>query len=325
MRPALHALAALLFAAIGAGAAQAEPANYPNRVIKFIVPFTPGASTDLTARLFAQKLSQSLGQQIIVENRPGAAGTIATQAVARSPADGYTILASSNIEITITPNLQKVQYDPVHDLAPLVRTVTVPSVLVSAGNAEYRSMKELLALIKEKRGKYSYGTPGTGSAMHIAVEVMREKAGLDLVQVPYKGAPPVLADAMAGSITFGVVGLPPAVSLIRSGKLQALALMSPKRSAVLPDVPTFAEATGMELADFPIWYAFFAPAGTPADITGKLEAETIAVLKDPELVRKLVGAGMDVTAQPSQPFLETIKSESASYAAIFKRLNIKAE
>ncbi|CAN0344028.1 unnamed protein product, partial [Phaeothamnion confervicola] len=199
------------------------------------------------------------------------------------------------------------------------------SVLVAACTAPYRSMKELLALIKAKNGKYSYGTPGTGSAMHIAVEAMREKVGLDLVQVPYKGAPPVLADAMAGSITFGVVGLPPAVSLIRSGKLQALALMSPKRSAVLPDVPTFAEATGMELTDFPIWYAFFAPAGTPADIAGKLEAETLAVLKDPELARKLVAAGMDVTGQPSQAFLETIKAESASYATIFKRLNIKAE
>ena len=122
-----------------------------------------------------------------------------------------------------------------------------------------------------------------------------------------------------------MVGLPPAVSLIRSGKLQALALMSPKRSAVLPETPTFAEATGMELADFPIWYAFFAPAGTPADIAGKLEAETLAVLKDTELARKLVAAGMDVTGQPSQAFLESIKAESASYAAIFKRLNIRAE
>ena len=214
---------------------------YPNKPIRMIVSLPAGGGVDIMARLIAQPLSVRLGQQIIVENRPGAAGTIATQAVVRSPADGYTILASSNIEITITPNLQQVQYDPVRDLAPLVRTVTVPSVLVSAGNAQYRSMKELLALIKEKRGKYSYGTPGTGSAMHIAVVLQTRPllASLDLVQVPYKGAPPVLADAMAGSITFGVVGLPPAVSLIRSGKLQALALMSPKRSAVLPEVPTF--------------------------------------------------------------------------------------
>ncbi len=320
MKTRYFALALCAFVVLPAAA---QP--YPNKPIRMIVSLPAGGGVDIMARLIAQPLSVRLGQQIIVENRPGAAGTIATQAVVRSPADGYTILASSNIEITITPNLQQVQYDPVRDLAPLVRTVTVPSVLVSAGNAQYRSMKELLALIKEKRGKYSYGTPGTGSAMHIAVEAMREKAGLDLVQVPYKGAPPVLADAMAGSITFGVVGLPPAVSLIRSGKLQALALMSPKRSAVLPEVPTFAEATGMELTDFPVWYAFFAPAGTPADITGKLEAETIAVLKDPELVKKLVAAGMDVTSQPAQPFLETIKVESASYAAIFKRLNIKAE
>jgi tripartite-type tricarboxylate transporter receptor subunit TctC len=300
--------------------------SYPSKPIRRIVSLPAGGGVDIMARFVAQGLSQRLGQPIIVENRPGAAGTIATQAVARAPADGYTILASSNIEITITPNLQTVSYDPIKDLAPLVKTVTVPSVLVAAGNAPYHSMKELLALIKnDKNGKYSYGTPGTGSAMHLAVEVMREKAGLDLVQVPYKGAPPVLADAMAGSITFGVVGLPPAVSLIRSGKLQALALMSPKRSAVLPDTPTFAEATGMQLTDFPIWYAFFAPAGTPPEILAKFEAETLATLKDPELVKKLVAAGMDVTAQPAQPFLESMKTESASYAAIFKRLNIRAE
>lgn len=321
MRSVIFALAVGMFAL--AGPAGAQP--YPNKPIRMIVSLPAGGGVDIMARLVAQALSLRLGQQIVVENRPGAAGTIATQTVARSPADGYTILASSNIEITITPNLQAVPYDPVRDLAPLVKTVTVPSVLVSAGNAPYRTMKELLVLMKQKSGKYSYGTPGTGSAMHVAIEVMREKAGLDLVQVPYKGAPPVLADAMAGSITFGVVGLPPAVSLIRSGKLQALALLSPKRSAVLPDTPTFAEATGMELTDFPIWYALFAPAGTPAEITGKLEAEILATLKDPELAKRLVAGGMDVTAQPSHPFLEAIKTESASYAAIFKRLNIKAE
>ena len=312
-----------LCAAWAAGPVAAQP--YPSKPIRMIVSLPAGGGVDIMARLVAQNLSQRLGQQIVVENRPGAAGTIATLAVARAPADGYTLLASSNIEITITPNLQAVPYDPVKDLAPLVKTVTVPSVLVASGNAPYRTMKELLTLMKEKSGKYSYGTPGTGSAMHVAVEVMREKAGLDLVQVPYKGAPPVLADAMSGSLTFGVVGLPPAVSLIRSGRLQALALLSPLRSAVLPDTPTFAEATGMELTDFPIWYAFFAPAGTPAEIVGKLETEILASLKDPELVTKLVAAGMDVTGQPSLPFLEAIKVESAAYARIFKRLNIKAE
>lgn len=323
MRSVFFALAACVAAIAIAGPAGAQP--YPAKPIRMIVSLPAGGGVDIMARLVAQALSLRLGQQIVVENRPGAAGTIATQTVARSHADGYTILASSNIEITITPNLQSVPYDPVRDLAPLVKTVTVPSVVVSAGNAPYRTMKELLVLMKQKSGKYSYGTPGTGSAMHVAIEVMREKAGLDLVQVPYKGAPPVLADAMAGSITFGVVGLPPAISLIRSGKLQALALLSPTRSPVLPDTPTFAEATGMELTEFPIWYAFFAPAGTPAEITGKLEMEILATLRDPELVRKLNAGGMDVTAQPSQPFLEAIKAESASYAAIFKRLHIKAE
>ncbi len=183
MKAAAVALCAC--AAWAAGPAGAQP--YPSKPIRMIVSLPAGGGVDIMARLVAQGLSARLGQQIVIENRPGAAGTIATQAVARSPADGYTILASSNIEITITPNLQPVGYDPVKDLAPLVRTVTVPSVLVAAGTAPYRSMKELLALIKAKNGKYSYGTPGTGSAMHIAVEAMREKVGLDLVQVPYKG------------------------------------------------------------------------------------------------------------------------------------------
>lgn len=322
LKTALHWM--LLALALSSGYAVAQ--SYPSKPIRMIVSLPAGGGVDIMARLVAQELSQRLGQPIIVENRPGAAGTIATQAVVRSPADGYTILASSNIEITITPNLQAVPYDPIKDLVPIVKTVTVPSVLVAAGNAPYKSMRELLNLIKtDKGGKYSYGTPGTGSAMHVAIAVMRENAGLDLVQVPYKGAPPVLADAMAGSLSFGVVGLPPAVSLIRSGKLQALALLSPKRSAVLPDAPTFTEATGMELPDFPSWYAFYAPAGTPPDIVAKLESTTLAALKDPELVKKLVAAGMDITAQPSQQFLESMKAESASYAAIFKRLNIKAE
>ncbi|MEO8203943.1 MAG: tripartite tricarboxylate transporter substrate binding protein [Betaproteobacteria bacterium] len=323
MNMKIASVAALFVAAFSTAPAFAQP--YPSKPIRLIVSLPAGGGVDIMARLVAQGLSTRLGQQIVVENRPGAAGTIATQTVARAPADGYTLLASSNIEITITPNLQAVGYDPLKDLSPLVKTVTVPSVLVSAGNAPYRSMKELLALIRSQTGKYSYGTPGTGSAMHIAIEVMREKAGLDLVQVPYKGAPPVLADAMAGSITFGVVGLPPAVSLIRSGKLQALALLSPKRSAVLPDTPTFSEATGMELTDFPIWYAFFAPGGTPAEINAKLEAEILATLKDPELAKRLVGAGMDVTGQAGQAFHDAIKAESGSYAAIFKRLKIRAE
>jgi len=278
------------------------------------------------SRLVAPVVSQRLGQPVVVENRTGAAGSVGTAAVARAAPDGYTVLVTGDVPVTSAHLLTKLTYDPEKELTPLVKGVNVPTAVLVAGNAPYGTLKEVLDYARANPGKVSYGTPGNGTSMHVELESLKEALGLDIIHVPYKGAPPVITDTMAGQITVGAPGLPPTIGSVRSGKLKLLAVWGPARVPTFPDVPTVREATGnASLEGFPTWYGFLLPAGVPKEIAAKLEEVIVAALRDPEVAKKLTEAGATVVAERSSAFAESNRRQTATFAAIFKKLNLKAE
>jgi len=312
--------------AIAMFAAPAPAQEFPSRPVRFVVSFPAGGGVDIMGRLVAIVVSQRLGQPVVVENRAGAAGVLGSSAVASAAPDGYTVLVTGDIPITQAHLLNKIPYDPYKDLAPLVKGVNVPTSVLVAGNAPYKTLKELLDHARANPGKVSWGTPGNGTAMHVELEMLKEKLGLDIIHVPYKGAPPIIADTMGGQITVGAPGLPPTISNIRSGRLKLLAVWGPSRVDIFPDVPTVREATGdASLEGFPTWYGFLLPAGVPKNITARLEAAIIAGLKDPEVTRKLNDAGATIVAQPAAAFGAANRAQTAAFAAIFKKLNLKPD
>jgi tripartite-type tricarboxylate transporter receptor subunit TctC len=309
---------------LSAGTAGAQ--EFPNRPVRFIVSFPAGGGVDLMGRLVATVVSQQLGQPVVVENRTGAAGSVGTAAVAKSAPDGYTVLVTGDVPITSAHLLSKVTYDAEKELTPLVKGVNVPTAVLVAGNAPYSTFKELVDHARANPGKVSYGTPGNGTAMHVELESLKESLGLDIIHVPYKGAPPIIADTMGGQITVGAPGLPTTIGNVKSGKLKLLAVWGPARVAMFPDVPTVKEATGnASLEGIPTWYGFLLPAGVAKDIAAKLEGAIVAGLKDPEVARKLSEVGATVVAQPSAAFAQANRQQTATFAAIFKKLNLKAD
>ena len=314
----------MLVLATFSGCALAQ--DYPSRPIRFIVSFPAGGGVDIMGRLVANVVSQRVGQPVVVENRAGAAGVVGSAAVAAAAPDGYTVLVTGDIPITQAHLLNKIPYDSYKDLAPLVKGVNVPTSVLVAGSAPFQTLKDLLDYARANPGKVSWGTPGNGTSMHVELEMLKEKLGLDIVHVPYKGAPPIIADTMGGQITVGAPGLPPTIGNIRSGKLRLLAVWGPSRVGVFPEVPTVRESTGdASLVGLPTWYGFLLPAGVPKDISNRLESEIIAGLKDAEVARKLSETGAAVVAQPSAAFDEANRVQTAMFAAIFKKLNLKAE
>jgi tripartite-type tricarboxylate transporter receptor subunit TctC len=309
---------------VGAGVAGAQ--EYPTRPVRFIVSFPAGGGVDLMARLVAPVVSQRLGQPVVVENRTGAAGSVGTAAVAKAAPDGYTVLVTGDVPVTSAHLLAKLPYDPEKELMPLVKGVNVPTAVLVAGNAPYGTLKEVLDYARANPGKVSYGTPGNGTSMHVELESLKESLGLDIIHVPYKGAPPIITDTMAGQITIGAPGLPPTIGGIRSGKLKLLAVWGPARVATFPDVPTVREVTGNpSLEGIPTWYGFLLPAGVPKEIAAKLEQAIVAGLRDPEVAKKLTEAGASVVAETSAAFAESNRRQTATFAAIFKKLNLKPD
>ena len=315
-----------LACAVAAAAAPALAQEFPSRPVRFVVSFPAGGGVDIMGRLVASVVSQRLGQPVVVENRAGAAGVLGSSAVASAAPDGYTVLVTGDIPITQAHLLNKIPYDPYKDLAPLVKGVNVPTSVLVAGNAPFKTLVDLLNHARANPGKVSWGTPGNGTAMHVELELLKERLGLDIVHVPYKGAPPIIADTMGGQITVGAPGLPPTISNVRSGRLRLLAVWGPSRVDVFPDVPTVREATGeASLEGFPTWYGFLLPAGVPKDIAARLEAAIIAGLRDPQVSRKLNDAGATIVAQPAAEFGAANRAQTAAFAAIFKKLNLKPD
>ena len=317
-------LVAILMLALAAGGAAAQ--EYPNRPVRFLVAYPPGGGVDMMARAVAGVLGPRLGQNVVVENRPGASGALATGVVAKAAPDGYTILVTGDAPVTQVPLLSKVSYDPYKDLTALVKGVTVPTAILVPAASPLRSFADLLAFARAHPGKLSYGTPGNGSGRHVELEMLKERLKVDITHVPYKGAPPIITDTIAGQISIGAPGIPAAIPNIRAGQLRLLGVWSPTRIAAFPDVPTVQEASGdATLEGLPTWYGFLLPAGVPASIVARLESEIVAALRDPDVSRRLLDSGATVVAQPGAAFDAANRAQTATFAAIFKKLDLKPE
>jgi tripartite-type tricarboxylate transporter receptor subunit TctC len=297
--------------------------DYPNRPIRMIVPLAQGGSADILARVVSNDLAERLGKPVLVENRTGGGGHIGSEFVAKAPADGYTLL-SAGIPQAIGMSLYKnLSYDMGKDLIAITQGATFPSVIVVHPSLPVKTMKELIALAKTRPGKLNYGA-NTGSPNHLAIELLNVGSNVKMVHIPYKGAGPVVTDVMAGHIELASLGLPPALPMVQAGRLRAIAVTGSKRSAQLPDVPTVVES-GIPGYNVTSWYGFFAPARTPAAIISRLNTEMVAVLKMPEVHKKLVALGADVTPTSAEEFGRIVRDEIQLWAKVVKASGATAE
>jgi len=317
-----------LAAAQLAGTAFVSEANaqaYPARVIKLIAPYPPGGGVDTVARLIAERLAPKLGQQVVVDNKPGAGATIGADALAKSPADGYTLMLGSIIDYSIAPHFQKnLGFDMSRDFTPIVEVGFGTVGMVVAADLPARSVKELIALARAKPGELSFASSGSGGAHHLEGEMFKQMAGVDMVHVPYKGTTQFLPDLIAGRVQMTVDSMPAHLPHIKSGKLRALAVASKLRSPLLPEVPTMAEA-GLPGFEASTNYTLFAPAGTPRDIVARLNKETNEVLQQPDLRDRLLGLGIIVSGGASEAVQARIAGEMGRWAGVIKAANIKLD
>lgn len=317
-RKALSLGVALLGAA---GWAQAQ--NYPNRPVRFVVPFAAGGSTDIVARTLGAKLSEVLGQSFIVDNRPGGGTVIGTESVARSPADGYTLLVVP-APFTINPGLlPKLPYDPLNDFTPITLINTTPLVVVVNPSVPARDIKALIALAKAKPGMLNYGSSGTGGSNHLAGELFQAMAGVKMVHVPYKGNAPALTDLVGGHVDLVFNGLTSAYPLIKSGKLRPLAMTSMRRSQVLPDMPTLDES-GLKGFEAVAWNGLAGPAKTPQEAVDRLSNAVRKVLTNPEMRERLRSEGSDPVGSTPAEFAKHLRDEIAKWARVIKLSGAKA-
>lgn len=316
-------LLAVCVIALGAVGATAQP--YPAKPIHLIVPFPPGGSTDIFARTIAHKLSESLKQQVLVDNRAGAGGAIGAEVAARSPPDGYTLLMGHIGTLAVNPALYpKLPYDPVKSFAPISLVASVANVLVVHPSLPANNVGELIAYARANPGKLNYGSGGSGSAAHIAFEYFKQQTKTDIVHVPYKGTAPSVTDVIGGQISMTMTGVPPLLQFVRSGKLKALGVSSLKRIEALPNVPTIAEA-GVKDFDATQWYGIVAPAGTPRAIVLKLNTEIRAILQTEEVRERMLAEGAIAMPTTPEEFGNHIKSEIARWGAVIKSADIKAD
>jgi tripartite-type tricarboxylate transporter receptor subunit TctC len=301
--------------------------SYPNRPVRMIVGFPPGGGTDILARLVAQKLGDAWKQQVIVENRPGASATIAATAVARSAPDGYVLSMGQLTPNAIAPALQqgKLQYDALKDFAPIVLVGTSPNVLVVYPGLPVRTLAELTAHAKAQPKAMTYATSGAGSLQHIAAELYRSMAGVALVHVPFKGSGQAVIDLMAGQVDMNFDSIPATIQHIRSGKLRAIAVTASKRAGGgLEDVPTIAES-GFAGYDLTTWWGLFAPAGTPMEVLERINADSVAALRAPDVRERFAGLAVEPGGGSRAEFGDYVRAEIAKYDRIVKQLGIRGD
>ena len=308
------AAAVLLAGAAANGLAQ----NYPNRPVRLVVPFSPGGAADVPGRILTQKMTEALGQQVLVDNRPGAGSTIGAESVAKAPADGYSLLMISNTHYVSAALYKKLAYDSLTDFAPVTQVTSAPNVIVVHPSLPAKSVKELIALAKAKPGKIDYASSGNGSTQHLTGALFTKMAGIDMMHIPYRGSGPATADLLSGQVTVGFPGIAGMLPQIRAGKLRALAVTSAKRSPELPDTPTVAEA-GLKGYDVTAWFGIAAPKGTPRDIVIKLHTELLRIVKTPDVQKQLLNAGQEVAWQETpELFGDMLKVEAAKWARMVK-------
>jgi len=320
----MRILAPLAIAALLLPAASHAQTAYPDKPIHFIVPFTAGSGTDIVARTVSEVMSRSLKQPIVIENRPGAGGTIGAAQVAKSAPDGYTILVPSGGHVANASIYASLPYDTLRDFAGVTPLASLPNVLVVTPAKGYRNLQDFVDKARANPGVFNYGSAGSGSATHMNAEIFRMSAKFDAQHVPFKGTPEVVTEVAAGRLDFFFAPLTGALPLIKDGRLQALAVGTPQRSPMLPDVPTTLEA-GFPQSDYVFWVALLAPAGTPKAIIDRLNAEALKALASPEVKEKLAGFGAEPMPMSPAAFDAFLKSEAARMAQVVKSAGIKAQ
>ncbi len=306
-------------------AALTHAQSFPVKPVRVITPFTAGSAIDTLARVVGQKLGDTWGQQVVIDNRIGANGIIGTEAAAKAPPDGYTVYLGNISTLAVNPHLYlKLPYDALRDFAPVTLAATIPVVLVVHPSLPVKSVRELIALAKAHPGQLNYASGGTGSAQHLPMEMLRVETGINIVHVPYKGLGPAFSDVLGGQVPMMFTGVSNVVPYMKTGRLRVLAIGSPKRSATLPDVPTVAEA-GVPGFDFDSWTGYLVPVGTPRELIVKLHADITRTLVAPEVRDKLVTLGFDLVGGTPEAFATLIRNDIARFGKLIKAAGIKAE
>ena len=314
----------LIGIALALVSAAALAQDWPVKPVRFLVPYPPGGGTDVIARIMQQRMTEGLGQTIVIENRGGAGGAVGTEAAARSAPDGYTFLFTLSSH-TINPLLYKLNYDVERDFVPVSLIVSVPQLIAANPGSPIKSMQELVAAAKAAPGRLSFASVGNGTPSHIAGELLKLKTGIDIQHVPYKGGGPAVTDAIAGQVPLIFVTAPAALSHVKAGKLRALAVTTIKRSPGAPDVPTVAEALNMPDYEVDSWYALFAPAKTPQPIVARMQKEVARVVQLPEIRQKLIEQGGDPVGGTAEELDRVVKSELKKWTEVIQAAKIKLD
>ena len=305
-------------------AVTASAQSFPTKPIKIVVPFPAGGTVDFFARVISTKLSEALGQSVLVENRAGAGGNIAAEAVAKAAPDGYTLLMGSEIIAINTSLYSKIGYDPVKDLAPITLVGTVPNILIVHPSLPANSVNDLIALAKKTHGKISFASTGQGTSTHLSSELFKLMANIDMLHIPYKGGPPAIADLISGQVNMMFINMPTGITHVRSGKAKIIAVSSIKRVSQLPDVPTVDQA-GVKGFETSAWSGLYAPAGTPVDIINRLNAEVVKILKQPSVREQLMAQGAEPVGDTPEEFSRFTLAEISKWAKIIKISGAKVD
>ena len=324
------ALVTALLLALHCGGALAQSASpragqaYPAKPIRLIVPFPPGASSDVVGRMLGQKLTEQLGEQVIADNRPGAGGNLGIGVAAKSPPDGYTIVIAT-ASIAVSPSLYaNLAYDAVKDLAPVARLALIPNVLLVHPSVPAKTLRQFISLARAHPGKLNFGSGGAGTTNHLANELLKSLEKINMVHVPYKGVTQAMVAMTGGEVDEVIMPITTALPQIRAGKVRALAVLTERRIAVLPDVPTTKEA-GVDSFTMPLWYGMFAPAATPRDIVARLSRELVRALEAPDLKKRLAALGVEAWPGTSGQLGELMRSEIARFAAIVRNAGLQPQ
>jgi len=316
-------ITAFVFACLVAAAASAQ--GYPSRPVRLVVGFAPGGSTDVTARIIAERFSVSLGQQVIVDNRSGAGGNIGADIVAKSNPDGYTVLMATTGVMAFNHCLYaKLPYSAEKDLAPVTQIGSLPLILIVPASLPAKSVKELMAMAKSQPGKYSFGSSGVGGATHVTAELFKALAGIDIVHVPYKGSGQMMADLLGGQVQIAFDQISSSIAHVKSGRLRALGITTAKRSTLLPDLPTIAEA-GVPGYEATSWNGFAVRAGTPRAIVNRLQQETLKAINIPEIKDRMFGLGIEPIGSTPEAFAAHIKAEREKWIPLFRKIGIQPQ
>ena len=319
----LGGLVAVMLCAQATSVAQTA-SSFPNQPVRMVVPYPPGGPTDITARVVAAEMSKTIGQNIVIDNRPGASGMIGSEMVTKATPDGYTLLANASIHVINPSVYPDMRFDAIKDFTPITQLAQVPLVLVVPANSPIKSVKDLVEYAEANPGKVNFGSAGSASAQHLAGESFKIAAGIQMQHIPYKGSAPALTDLAGGQLQLMFDSMPSATPMINSGKLRAIAVTTTTRAKARPDLPTIAES-GFPGFDISTWYAYWAPKGTPADVVEKLAASAAQALKNPEVIAKYEAMGAEPVGSTPAQFAAYVESEAKKWSEIVKKSGAKLD